>query len=420
MNLLDNDKGLSTLATLNFVLALFGYQLIASVFMPFMKVGGDSQLFTLPYRAFVLGLSLYLIFRSGGRFHTNQPILVKCLALYWGILIIRLVYDFYVQSLMPMDAKRNFPIVLYVFGIIIPTAVAFLRTYDKVNYKKALMWSIAVLLIVAICNYLFNPTLFLNTGGRVSGGIALNTISFGHCGVSLSLLSLYLGRYESHNKGLHYRILVTAMFAVGLYIMIRAGSRGPLVVFLLLLLLFYSFGRSNYLFVIFSLLGTALLVYLLRDLLLSFINDIQPVAYERILATINKGDLSGRQSLYQKALDIWYTNLAFGGQFSIYHYVGGRYVAGYSHNIILDSLVAGGMVGGALMLYFFYNSFRFLRICTIHCHGYAWLALIFLQKFLSCLSSGCFYMDSLLTIGIIVFAVLGKIKTQDVASGNQA
>lgn len=417
MNIFDNEKGISELATLNFVLALFGYQLIASVFMPFMKVSDDSQIFTIPYRAFSLGLSIYLIFRSGGRFNVNLPLVIKCLFIYWGILIIRLVYDFFIQDSMPLDGKRNAPVVLYIFGIILPTALAYLRTYDKVDYKKALIWSIVSLLIIVISNFAFNVYLFSEVSGRIAGGVALNTISFGHCGGSLSLLSLFLWKYGK-TQNLLYHVLSVILFCIGAYIMIRAGSRGPLVSFLLLALLFYSLEKSNFVLMALSLLGATLFVYILRNQLLSLIKDIQPIMYERVMMTIEKGDLSGRQSLYQKALEIWYDNLAFGGQFNIYHFIGGKYRVGYSHNIILDSLVAGGIWGGGLMLFFYYRAFVFLRECLIRHSEYIWLALIFLQKFLACLSSGCFYMDSLLTIGIIAFGVLKIANSQDDVAHN--
>lgn len=48
------------LASLNFVLGLYGYEFIATIGNPFMSTG-HSQFITIPYRAICLGISLFLI-----------------------------------------------------------------------------------------------------------------------------------------------------------------------------------------------------------------------------------------------------------------------------------------------------------------------------------------------------------------------
>ena len=177
------------------MLIFFGYQLVATIFGSFMTEATGTRFITVPYRAVMLLLSIFLIYKGETKM-TNSPLIVL-LIFFWSVLIIRLVYDFYLQTNFEISQEGKNRTISYILGITLPSILAFARTWDKIDYYKALQWMEGVLIVITVYNLLFNEALLskeiLNnlSDGRVSGGLALNTISFGHCGASLALLSLY-------------------------------------------------------------------------------------------------------------------------------------------------------------------------------------------------------------------------------------
>ena len=192
------------LATLNFVLGLYGYEFIATMGNSFMT-GGHSQIVTIPYRAVCLGISLYLIFCCKPNYVKLKPVIV-CLIIYWVILILRLVYDFYIQWDFEIRPEGRNKVLLFFLCINLPQSLSYALSWEKVDYGKAFKYLALMLVSIAVFNFIFNPALLFGTtmntdeslvtsDGRLTGGVALNTISFAHCGVALSLVALYTYNY---------------------------------------------------------------------------------------------------------------------------------------------------------------------------------------------------------------------------------
>ena len=123
------------LATLNFVLGLYGYEFIATMGNPFMA-GGHSQIITIPYRAVCLGISLYLIFCCKPNYVKLKPVIV-CLIIYWMILILRLVYDFYIQWDFDIRPEGRNKVLLFFLCINLPQSLSYALSWEKVDYGKA-------------------------------------------------------------------------------------------------------------------------------------------------------------------------------------------------------------------------------------------------------------------------------------------
>lgn len=141
--------------------------------------------------------------------------------------------------------------------------------------------------------------------------------------------------------------------------------------------------------------------YLCKDLLLEWIGAVSPVMQERVLATIEAGDTSGRDVIYDAFLKLWGKNPVFGSQFT--YYSGGSVY--YFHNIILDSIICGGIIGLSIMLYFYYRVAHYFYICVKHQSQYIWMAFFFVIFFIAHLSSGAFFNDASLSIALVVIAI---------------
>ena len=403
--LIDKEcpRYLVLLATLNFVLCLYGYEFIATLGSPFMSVG-STQFITIPYRAVCLAISLFLIFRCRADRFRFTPAVV-CLVIYWAILILRMVYDFYVQWDFDINAAGKQHVLLFFICINLPQTLSYALSWDKVDYGKAFRYLALMLVTIALLNIVFNPALLygnalggnenVTTDGRITGGAALNTISFAHCGVALSLISLYTYYYVKDIK----RIFPVAFFCLGTFIMLKAGSRGPVAWFAVIMVLFYSFRTRQiiYAFLVFTLL--LIVLYTFQDVLLRLIKDVSPVLYHRTMATLTKGDLSGRDGAFNAALRIWSDSPIIGKYFTIYY--GTPRNPGYTHNVFYDSMIMGGMFGVAMMGYFYYSIVRSVYVAMKYSSVLVWIPLLMLQKYLACLSSGCFWSTSAMSVGLL-------------------
>ena len=403
-------KLMMALSTLNFVLIFFGYQFIASVGAPFMNVNTGTQFITIPYRAFSLALALYLIFRSKESipFHS---FVIKCLWCFWLILFIRLIIDFYLQSSFVILEQGKQKVLLWMLVISFPQILAYAKTWNKINYNQAFLLCMLFLSIIVITNLLFNKallsdTFITNSGGRIDGGLAMNTITFGHCGGSLALLSIF-SLHNNKKKWIGILLLL-----LGLFVMLRAGSRGPLFSFIIVTTLFYALKSKQIIYAVLIALIIGLIVYIFQDVILDAIKEISPVLYRRLNNTIEYGDMTGRDVSFQKALDIWYNNPIMGKFLTLY--LGNPAYPVYSHNIILDAAISGGMIGVGLMLLFYYTVIKSLFYSLTYNPTLSWIPVIVLQSYVGCLSSGNFYGNPILSVGILCIALLGLNTTNDV------
>lgn len=393
------------LSTLNFVLAFAGYQLVTALCSPLMNAMKGSQFITVPYRFVVFCLALFLIFGVKKPITFQKPV-INCLWAYWILLTVRLVIDFYLQYSFEISEPGKEKVLTFMYLITLPPVIAFAKTWNMVDYHKAFKWSIIAFVIIAVSSVLFNKallynSLIVNSSGRVDGGLALNTITFGHCGVSLALLSFYIYRYRTDfNKWLSI-----LLFLLGIFVLLRAGSRGPLFSLVIAISLIVAFKSKQFIYVILILTAMALCLYIFRDFLMELIDDISPTLNRRLVNTIEKGDLSGREQAYSDALHIWFNNLILGKYFA--YYIGTPAYPMYSHNIILDAAIAGGIIGVVLILTLYFTVLKALYYSLSYNINYAWIIILTFQSYLGCLSSGSFYQTIQLSMGIVAISMLG-------------
>ena len=79
----------------------------------------------------------------------------------------------------------------------------------------------------------------------------------------------------------------------------------------------------------------------------------------------------------------------------------------YSHNIILDAAIAGGIIGVVLILTLYFTVLKALYYSLSYNINYAWIIILTFQSYLGCLSSGSFYQTIQLSMGIVAISMLG-------------
>lgn len=393
------------LSTVFLVLVLVGYPLVTSIFLPAVSdLEGVSQQVTIPFRGLTLLIMLFLIIINIKNNIRPFPAPLAFLIFYWVFLIIRIVYDLFFR--VDVHLNETAQLWLYVFGICLAGLVTTLKTYSNIDFDKAFKWTWLGLLIILLITLFSNQSLLSNENSelRVDGNVALNTISFGNLGVTAVLLTLYMFREQKTTK--IYKILGIILLIISLYSMLRAGSRGPILNASVVLLFWYFSKRKKIGLGLIALVVLLLILYFARDYILTIMGNIAPVIESRIRDTLEGKGGNERNVLYDSAIEAFLDSPLLGKQFAIFDGLGGY---AYAHNIVLDSLMALGLIGGFMMLYILYSAIKSCYL-NIQTNNNYWLSLILIQQISTLMVSGTFYQDQLLSVLLVLHFTMFKNK----------
>lgn len=387
------------LSTLNFVLMFVGYQLATSLFLPLSSdIEGISRTVTVPYRAFALFISLLVIFLNFRKKIGKTPLAVKILWLYWFALILRIFYDTNVR--IDVQVGETIQLWMYIFGIILPAMYSVMKSYRMIDFDKALKWIYWGTVLSLVLSLFNNATLLMDADeitGRTDGNVALNTISFGHLATTGVILSLFMLFREG--KGLVKKTIFMAIMLISFFIMLRAGSRSP-VLALMVVLLFWMFARGKNMILGFSIaIAVLALLIVFIDPILNFMGNISPVIEARLRASIYMGDSSGRDPIFEEAFQLFLDKPLLGSQFAFFTNSGGIV---NSHNIILDALMGLGLFGGILIIYILWKAVKISYILIKHNHSGFWISLILIQQLVVSMLSGAIYSDQLINVLLVI------------------
>lgn len=386
------------LSTLNFVLCFVGYPLAASLFLPLSSdIENISRTVTVPYRALALVVAVTVLM-----FNINAGKKLKSLPLkffwgFWLFLVIRVFYDVFLRS--DVSAGDVSQLWLYIFGVCLLPMYALQKSYHLIDVNLALSWIFTGVILILIAS-LFNNNGFETNSGEVldrsSSSLAVNTITFGNIGVMGIILSLFMLLRKKTNfiKNLLYFLAI----ALSIFTLLKAGSRGPLLA-LILVMLFWNFSRGKNIFlgVIISLL-LIIITVIFSDNILHLIGKISPILELRMDKTIDGGDTSGRNILLNEAFNSFLENPLFGSQFALMRNNG--FIN--AHNIVMDAFMGLGVFGGVILIYVLFKSIQ-ISYWSIKLNNPSyWIGLLLVHQIFNCLTSGALYYEQLVNV-ILVF-----------------
>ena len=366
--------------------------MVTVIFLPVSSdIDGLSRKVTIPYRLITLIISIIVILINFKKPIAKSSTAFKILLLYWLFLIIRIIYDLYFSPNVFISDKSQ--LWLYVFGICLPALISTLKSYEYIAFDKLFLWVFLGTLISALIAFFSNAIWLSESLSRQSGNIALNTISLGHLGASGILLSMY-GIAQKKNN-LKIKLLLSLSLVLFLITLLRAGSRGPLVS-LIVVIFFWIFSSSHKMILNLSIVTFIIIfLYLNINSILNFINNLSPIMAERLNATILEGDTSERNPIYQTAIQFFLENPLLGKQFAIFDNSGSFK---YAHNIILDSFMGLGILGGFMMIYILWTGVKDSYFIINRKDSNYWICLILIQQIMMNMTSGAFYYNPLLSV----------------------
>lgn len=397
------------LSTLNFILCFVGYQLATSIFLPVSSdIASISLSVTVPYRAFAFFVSIIVIiinYKNHFRLY-NVPLIA--FLFFWGILIIRMFYDIYFGINFKLTETSQ--LWLYVFGICLPIVFSIIISFKYIDLDKSFFWIFCATALILVLSLFSNQALLFGSDERQDANLAFNTIQFGHFGTSATILGIFI--LIKKKLKVHLRLIVFLITILGLFCMLRAGSRGP-VVALIFVLFFFLFSRGKNLFrSIISLSVAISLTIVLIEQILTFMRNISPIMEDRLRLAIYEGDTSNRDPLYELAIKSFLESPLIGKQFAFFD-TDGTFV--YTHNLILDTLMGLGIVGFVAIVYILFSAFKISYYLIRKNDSQYWLALLLLHQIIFNMMSSAFYYNQLMSaLFVILFLYYRDIKLNQI------
>lgn len=393
-------------STLNFILCFVGFQVVTSLLLPGNSdIEGITQSITIPYRAFALFISLFVIFINFKKKINPYPLALQVFIFFWILLIIRIFYDDFIRKDIKLGNISQ--IWIYIIGICIPSFVSIIKSYNYIDLEKSFRY-VLILTGLSLLFTLFSNQAFLisvdEVDGRQAGNAAISTIAFGHFGTTAIILGLYTFLLKKVNW--LYKICLIILILLGFYSMLRAGSRGPILA-LIIVLLFWLFSfMKKPLYSIFSLIFVSILMLIFIDYILELTGQVSPIIESRLRGSIYGGDTSNRDLIYSRALEGFYESPIFGKQFILINSDGSLE---YSHNIILDAFLGLGIVGGWAVIYFLIQAFKKSYYLINTKNPNYWICLLLIQQIISNMISSAIYYNQLLSV-LLVFVFVNYRK----------
>ena len=403
---MNNSKLNSFLSNLNFILCFVGYQFCTTIFLPLSSnsdIEGISRTVTVPYRIFALIISILVIIFNFNKSNIKTPLILKLFLFFWGILASRILYDLYIRTDISFQVD-SFQLVMFIFGICIPAIISIINSYDKIDLSASFNWILILFAVTVIFSSFSNPMLYIDSDeitSRLRGNLALNTISFGHLGVSAIILALFY--IQKKNTKVIGKILAIALLFSAFLIMVRSGSRSALAALLFISFIWIiSSIKGNKIEKIMLILFIFLFLFIFSDTILSLMGKISPLFEDRLRLAIYEGNTNGRDELYKIAFDMFLDNPFLGKSFLV-HRLDNTYI--YSHNILLDAFMGLGILGGMILLIILYYGIKYSYTIIKNKDENYWIGFILLQQIIFNMFSSAFYYNQLLS-ALLTFVYL--------------
>ncbi len=258
-------------------------------------------------------------------------------------------------------------------GFFLSILIAFSFRYDSAFFSNSsyffFLWTLSLGLVAAFFMAKEAPLPLL---GRYDANSTVNTINYGQMGCALSIVALY----GFVNKLFRYsKIIYPLMFLLGLVSIMKAGSRSPVVV-LLVVVIFYFLARSGFVKGL-MLMGLATIVlWFSLGFLVELSDAVGSGIVERLISAVETGETSGRDKIYANALDHFKDSPIFGEYYLIPSGIAKGF---YPHNFFLEAFMTTGLIGGIpfvlMVMLALIKSFKILR----DRHSSGWIVLLFLQ-----------------------------------------
>lgn len=348
---MNNKKLKFNIFDLNFILSIWGFTILTFV-MPNIE--------SIAIRIMFVGLSVICLLKTGVKLRTYSKDANLYIVLL-TLMLFRVSIDMLFGSLSdsPFEGKQFF--FLFAYGAMFIPVVSIVSSYDKLNWSTLFIVLHLILLFIILTGVM---TSSLESHIESSGRVALNerqdSSALGDYSTMLFLLSLVqLVNNPFSKKGINilYKFVCIAGIIISFYGVSKGATRGAFFGYLIVFV-YFTYCTSKRFSV--WLAGISVTVVTASAALISWFSEFAPVLYYRVMRTVEEGDTSDREILYQQAIDLIKDNPILPSEPII---VGTRFFT--YHMLYLDVALYLGVLGGLLFVFLTLKAiFRVINIKT--------------------------------------------------------
>jgi O-antigen ligase len=360
------------------VFCFAGFGIIS--FLPDL-LGFPAQNTTIAFRAIMAGISLILILV----FIPNLKTSVKVTSILSILLII--AYCLRLANDSDLDFGRNFyEIMLLAIGTAFLPAIALFTIKDSRLIIRT--FDLLIISYLIICSMAFLSGDFYLNSKRLAGNSILNPITLGHfaaSGIILVIVKFSSTRNLNYaNRNLFWSFVCLIVFSS---VLVMASSRGP-VVSLILTLAYFIIPKTR-LINLKNLVSALTFIVVMSSILLASSGLIDNFSNRMV---VNLGDDQSlgeaRVFLWAEGIKIFLENPIFGKQTTT--------SMGYPHNIIIEMLMALGIIGTAVFFYIVLKCLKKINRLREMDSLLVWPGLLFIQYLIGSFFSGTIYSNNML------------------------
>lgn len=344
----------------------------------------DSRLLTIPARMATAAIAVALIgalFLRPSRIVVGWPMLA--FLAFWTAYSIRLFIMFGSDIGLPLEMGRfNYTFIaqMAIGGCFLP-ALALLSGTCWDHHKRALWASIFLCILAAIAMFnLYGESMIhferrISSNAMIGDTAAVHPLALGYTGSVMSVLGIYL-LFCLKSKVVARGIFAFSLLGVGIALLVGSASRGPVVaVAVSALVLLASLGRR---FAVGRLISFAALIGLSAVAIGWYAETTGSTLLSRLFGIANaieaEEQSAGRIDLYAAAISQILQSPVFGSQ-STFQYEGDF---GYTHNLILGSLMATGLVGTIPLVVLLVFAVRAAFFVLMKAPEQGWIPMLFM------------------------------------------
>lgn len=379
------SSGISVLLLLLYPLTIAGYPLVST--FPVL-LGVSSRFFSVPFRASMLLLSLFVVLRLiTGVTRPYRGLFWVPFVLFWGIYSLRLVSDTIIAPI-PL-AFQPYEYLLFAYGMCLVPTLAFMAEPSAILARDAAKVTLVLASIAAVAAV---GTIWFGISSGTTEAVegvraqseTLNPISLGHLGASIVLLAVY---FALDARRLLIMAFLTLVGVAGLVAVALSASRGPVLSLACAMLVIFGarFFRRPSIGQVVALVGgitiALIIFYWVEDSLgfeiVSRLTALGNVEYD----TTGSLRIELTRGAWQQFLDSPFLGSALEERNS--HF--------YPHNVVIEAFMAGGIcLGVVFTLMLIWAAASAVRLVYTD-NGAGWIGALFVQYAVAAMSSGALF-----------------------------
>ena len=277
----------------------------------------------------------------------KQDTFWKLSTVYMFFMFLRLSVDFFIPGKGFFMYKEPSTIMFfYTMTMLFPLFL--LRNKQiKIDFNKlcVLAGSVLFICLLSSLQQVLQGTMeTATTGGQYSGG--LDIISYGHYGLSLLFISIYIWLYSASRI---LKLVASLFFVIGLSGIVLSGARSPIIAAMVCGAIFYISKTHNWKWVVFGSIMLLLFanvfeaevirfnVFLVNNGIGSFSRVVNSFFGNELVAT------SGRDDIFAEGWNLFFQNFFFGYGYLLPD-------NSYVHNLFIEQFMALGVFGGVIFV----------------------------------------------------------------------